>query len=278
MEDILESENKTDYPVVRYLQVNSCGSERVTKHDYTILRSKGRKDYHLLYVQSGRIDAEIGETKVSLTVGQCIVFLPGIRQCYTFAARNDPISYYVHFNGTAARELFSCVEPSENMVYDIVDRTAFEGLFHHLIYIHNASARAGVPQENGVLLQLISLLARSSDTSARPGKKDIFYAAAYIREHFHEPLNLKICADELHLSVSRFSHLFTETMGVSPHKFLIRFRMDKAKELLLYSSMSIGEVSENVGFADPLYFSRLFRRYAGCSPKSYRKLAPGISR
>ena len=50
------------------------------------------------------------------------------------------------------------------------------------------------------------------------------------------------------------------------------FRIDKAKELLSYSSMNIAEISASVGFPDSLYFSRLFRRYTGYSPMNYRNL------
>ena len=66
MEAVREFTDKTDFPIARYLQVNNCGSERVTKYDYTILRSKGRKDYHFLYVRNGKIDAEINGEKVCL--------------------------------------------------------------------------------------------------------------------------------------------------------------------------------------------------------------------
>ena len=45
--------DKTDYLQTRLLQVNSCGSERVVKYDYTILRSNGRRDFHFLYLQNG---------------------------------------------------------------------------------------------------------------------------------------------------------------------------------------------------------------------------------
>ena len=50
--------DKTDYLQTRLLQVNSCGSERVVKYDYTILRSNGRRDFHFLYLQNGWLDIE----------------------------------------------------------------------------------------------------------------------------------------------------------------------------------------------------------------------------
>ncbi len=127
-------------------------------------------------------------------------------------------------------------------------------------------------EENGLLLQIIALLARSAEAQPQHSKSDILFAASYMREHFHEPLDIKTCADLLHISVSWFSHLFTQVIGVSPHKYLLSLRIDKAKELLSYSSMNIAEISASVGFPDSLYFSRLFRRYTGYSPMNYRNL------
>lgn len=60
-------------------------------------------------------------------------------------------------------------------------------------------------------------------------------------------------------------------MNVSPYKFILSLRIDEAKELLLFSSMSINEISEQIGFADSSYFSRIFRKYTGCSPSDWRK-------
>ena len=78
--------DKTDFLQTRLLQVNSCGSERVVKYDYTILRSNGRRDYHFLYLQNGWLDIEVGTAKARLTRGQCAVFLPNVRQMYSFTA------------------------------------------------------------------------------------------------------------------------------------------------------------------------------------------------
>lgn len=61
--------DKTDYLQTRLLQVNSCGSERVVKYDYTILRSNGRRDFHFLYLQNGWLDIEVGTAKARLTRG-----------------------------------------------------------------------------------------------------------------------------------------------------------------------------------------------------------------
>ena len=129
--------DKTDYLQTRLLQVNSCGSERVVKYDYTILRSNGRRDFHFLYLQNGWLDIEVGTAKARLSRGQCAVFLPNVRQMYSFTAAGDPVSLYLHFTGQAAAEAMQYLRPTENMIYTISDQTLFESLFHRLNRLHN---------------------------------------------------------------------------------------------------------------------------------------------
>ena len=61
----------TDYPPSRMIQVNSCGSEHPNSHDFTILRSHGRSDYHILYLVCGYLDAEIGTINVKFSAISC---------------------------------------------------------------------------------------------------------------------------------------------------------------------------------------------------------------
>ena len=69
-----EFRDSTDYLPVPGLQINSCGQQRAGQYGYTILRSKGRSDYHLLYVQSGWITAEEDGAPVCLSSGGFIFF------------------------------------------------------------------------------------------------------------------------------------------------------------------------------------------------------------
>ena len=88
-------------------------------------------------------------------------------------------------------------------------------------------------------------------------------------------ITLEECARTVQLSVGRFGHLFTEYYGISPHRFLLSLRLDEARDLLINSGMSINRVAEKTGFLDPCYFSRLFKKYTGLTPKEYRSQKGG---
>ena len=268
---IKEFVDTTDFPQTRVLQVNSCGSERVFRHEYTILRSKGRKDYHFLYLLNGWLDGEIGDTPFRLNAGQCVVFYPFVRQMYYFSYAGNPVSLFLHFTGPAAAEAMQFVPKLDNMVYTISERITFESLFKRLNQIHNLKTPLYIPEENSILLQLITILAKSAETKEPPTRDDVISAVAYLQEHMPEQIDLHAFADSIHLSYSRLVHLFSEKMGIPPQRYLQRLRLEKACILLRDTSMSISMVAENVGIDDQFYFSRVFRRQYNMSPRSYRE-------
>jgi YesN/AraC family two-component response regulator len=72
--------------------------------------------------------------------------------------------------------------------------------------------------------------------------------------------------------VSPFSILFKKYTGSSPIEYVTKLRMDRAKHLLMNSTMPISCIAEEVGYADPLYFIRMFTRKTGVPPKKFRNL------
>ncbi len=108
-----------------------------------------------------------------------------------------------------------------------------------------------------------------SSGSARDERID--HAVAYMLKNFAKDLNADLLAEECHLSVSRFAHLFRQTTGMSPLRYLENLRIWKAQELLIGTMRSVKEISQDVGFADPLYFSKVFRKNLGAGPRSFRK-------
>ncbi len=83
-------------------------------------------------------------------------------------------------------------------------------------------------------------------------------------------LSLEEAASGCGLSRSRFSKLFTETMGISFHKFYRRSKMTKAKNLLLNSELQVKEIAIMCGFGSPISFNRAFRDYFLCTPQEIR--------
>ena len=270
MKAFCEFRDSTDHPPVHGLQINSCGQQQAGQYGYTILRSKGRSDYHLLYVQSGWITAEEDGAPVCISSGGFIFYPPDARQLYAFSKEGNAISYWIHFTGTAIEEALADLPYKRTFCGQVDERMQFESLLHQLSQTHHMRGPAYLLDEGGLLLQILASLSRSVNRQESTECSEIRAAAAYLCEHFCQPLSLADCAAHLHLSVSRFSHLFTKTIGVSPYQYLLRLRLDRACELLLHTELDIRHIAQLVGFDDPSYFSRLFRKRFVKTPGAFR--------
>ena len=104
-------------------------------------------------------------------------------------------------------------------------------------------------------------------------------AVALMENNFAAKLSREEMARAAGLSVSHFSKLFTQCIGLSPHQYLVRCRLRHAKKLLLTpkESLSIVDVAGEAGFADQAHFSRHFRRAYGMSPLVFRRTVRGES-
>ncbi len=84
-------------------------------------------------------------------------------------------------------------------------------------------------------------------------------------------LRLDELAAAAHLSVDHFGRLFRRELGVSPVKYLTQYRIARARELLQRGDLSVKEIASEVGFRDPLHFSRVFAALTGCSPSRFKQ-------
>jgi len=95
-------------------------------------------------------------------------------------------------------------------------------------------------------------------------------AMRYMNEHFAEPLTMDELAMLMDTSQRHLSRLFKMQTGSSTIDYLIQIRMSKAKELLLNTDMSLQEIADGIGYPDRYYFAKMFKRYTGIPPISYR--------
>lgn len=95
-------------------------------------------------------------------------------------------------------------------------------------------------------------------------------AMIYISKHFNEPLTLEDAAQYVHLHPSYFSTLFKQSIGSSFKEYLNMVRIEESKRLLSNTDFSIIDIAVAIGFEDQSYFSKVFKKYTGLTPKQYR--------
>jgi AraC-like DNA-binding protein len=105
-----------------------------------------------------------------------------------------------------------------------------------------------------------------------------FPMAKYIEDHYQDKVTLEILSREFKFHPHYIIDMFRENVGVTPIQYLHMYRMQKAKELLEFTTLSISEIADHVGWTLQ-YFSRLFHKREGLSPTDYREyIASAIGR
>lgn len=94
----------------------------------------------------------------------------------------------------------------------------------------------------------------------------------YLFYHMSEKITLKALSEAIKLSPNYLSYLFKEIRGINLFEYIQAKKIEQAKELLATTSLNITEIAALVGFQDPFYFSKTFKKLAGRSPSQFRKL------
>ena len=102
--------------------------------------------------------------------------------------------------------------------------------------------------------------------------KRIAAAKVYIDENFQEPINLETISQQAFLSRFHFHRIFTQVYRSTPHQYVTRKRLDKARDLLAHNK-PVTEVCNEVGFESIGSFSMLFKKEVGFAPQYYRNMA-----
>ncbi len=119
-------------------------------------------------------------------------------------------------------------------------------------------------------MPFLSLDDLSSDSKMR-NKRMVKVAKEFMEKNYSEPINLDMISQAVFLSPNYFSSFFKENTGYNVSEYLIRVRIEKAKELLKNFKLTVSKVAELVGYEDSNYFNQLFKKVEGIPPGEYRK-------
>lgn len=130
-------------------------------------------------------------------------------------------------------------------------------------------------QEAALTMQLMTLVYRENPEaywSSQNNRADelIYAAQQYVAAHYMEDITLESVAGTLYISKYYLSHLFKKMTGYSYRDYLLQYRLSAAKQQLIQTQISVGQIALACGWTDANQFSRIFRQNEGCSPREYR--------
>lgn len=268
-----EKEYTTQRVSDEYITVNNCGEQNLGNRDYDTEREDGRVDFGIQFIESGRCTYEDDGIVNIAEAGSLLLHFPGVRQHYSFKQEDASHLMWVHFSGSACAMLEPIKSPRTVHVR-ISNPKEFSRVFRLMIAENNVREPYYGTVCGGYLLALLGLIlrsaagrARSEDGHVHDGLEKVI---SYINVNFYEPVDLEKYAAMCYVSRSRFLHMFKDYTGISPYRFQLKVRIERAAELLTYTSMSVSECAAVAGFKDCSYFCRIFKKYTGRTPMLYR--------
>ena len=201
-------------------------------------------------------------------------FLISKERLHSFTISEDYEHYWIGFDGELIDTLF------DNFGLEYKDHQLFFVEHSDFIKILFSSACEKLESENLdsaealVLSTLISTLPLlRKEMQAKTPRKVDYAEKAYIliKDKYMYPLRMRDIAKEIHISEKYMYRLFIERFRISPQQFLIKTRMEVARELLQKNNLSVSETATAVGYASIFAFSKTFLNYFGVNPSSFKK-------
>jgi len=125
-------------------------------------------------------------------------------------------------------------------------------------------------------VEVVSGKPRKAAAGAARDRRRAVETALWIDAHSHRPIGLEDAAGQAGISPFHFLRLFSDTLGVTPHQYLVRSRMRHAARRLADDDSAITDIAYDVGFGDLSNFVRTFHRAAGASPLRFRQASRGM--
>ena len=259
------------------LIVTSCGTYRLyTRPKLPTWRPRGRLDYQLLYIAAGKAHFHFDGKEQIVTAGHMVLYRPKEPQKYEYYGEDQTEVYWVHFTGgNVTNILRSYGLTDDKRVFYCGSGLDYQNLFRTMINELQMCKDNYAEMLEMYLRQIFIMLKRYFASNLKTDNarvvEEIDKATLYFNEHYSEDISIDEYAQNNHVSVSWFIRNFKHCTGSTPMQYILSKRIYNAEILLQDSTYNITEISEIVGYDNPLYFSRIFKKVKGLSPSEYRK-------
>lgn len=192
-----------------------------------------------------------------------------------FTAKGNFSYAYIAFDCTVVRKMFRKTQPVKRLQPSDV-QTQLHRNMRDLVQTTPACNTAEYNMRCVSLVYLaLSCFNRKDDVFPESIADKTDYVRYFIgeveRSYSSPDLKVEDICNRLGISVPYFTNYFNKTMEISPRQYIIKYRMEKAKEILKYGNLNIQEVAQYVGYDNAFYFSNSFRKYTGKMPSAYKK-------
>jgi len=266
-------------PMLQGLIPTDIGWYPTARYHYRV-RDHGADEHILILCVDGAGWCEIQGQQHAVNPGQALFIPRGTPHIYG-ASEGEPWTiHWVHFVGVESDFFIHHLPENESTIFvDPQCMSEAEALFRQC---YNSFIGSFVLYRliycSKILHHLLAHLL-FNNTSFSPGQRSNRFHSldttiTYLHHHVKDRLTLDEIAEYAGLSVSHFSLLFKQQTGHSPMDYFIHLKMQYACGLLTLTTNTVRQIAYELGYDDPYYFSRLFKRVMGVSPNQYRQNPP----
>ena len=238
-------------------------------------RSNGANENVLIYCIDGKGWFTVNNKKHKIDRNQFFILEKNIRHEYG-ADRQSPWSiYWMHFTGEKA-SIFSSIF---NQVLDIApsegDRiqeriSIFEEIYQNLELGYSQDNLEYVSMCLWHLLASFRFVQQFRVINKVKQGSFIQHSILFMKENLNKNLKVEEIAEHVHYSVSHFSLMFTKNTSYSPLEYFSQLKIQRACQYLDHTELSIKSIAYELGFNDPFYFSKVFKKHTSLSPRQYK--------
>lgn len=263
-------EEYRNHPLVRAFYLTDTGFFPKAEDHYRE-REEGADQYILIYCTEGAGVIEVNGKEYELGPYEVFCIPRNLPHRY-YADKHNPWSIlWIHFKGENS-QYFPLEELKKVRIDSKYSQNRMEMLFQILFRVLKRDYTLGnfiyLSQVLSLILAEIYFREKSIESSTQD--RHVTTVIRYMYENLQKNLTLQQISEEVQLSKSYLNAIFRAQTGHSPLDFFIHLKMQEACKLLKSTDLYIYEVSAKLGYEDQYYFSRIFKKVVGVSPKDYR--------
>ena len=276
---VLPKKIATDFltkdPITRQVHITDIGYYPRARFHY-VERPHGIGQHIIIYCVEGSGWIEINKRKVDILPSQFIAIPANTPHKYAANEKDPWTIYWIHFKGETAAYIIDLIlqhtkDYKPHLTYNENRIRLFEEICSNL---ERGYSNDNLRYVNMTFSHFLSSLLYEDKFNyvESKGKHDVIASTIELmQKKMHTVITLKEFARFANLSVSHFSAIFHEKTGYSPIEYFNHLKIQKACQYLLFTSLRIKEIAQELGIEDAYYFSRMFSKVMGVSPNHYRE-------
>lgn len=236
------------------------------------VRPQGAPQNIIIICAAGRGRCFVPSGAHPVCAGQAVIIPAGLAHRYQADSADPWTIWWMHVVGQGVDQLFATIGVTADApVLALADPPRVISLIDTIIHrMERDETMSSLIAASGAAWHLLALLAADRRALGREGADPIQATIEYLRANVSTRISVAELASMASLSVSHYAALFRRATGYGTLEYQTRLRMGLARDLLDTTDRTIASVAEQVGYSDPLYFSRQFRHIHGTSPSEYR--------